>query len=278
MAIQTVTNPIDDSEMTMAVGIVQQISFKEIENDRFGNTHRAGIRVDDDWVNNVSLKVKEGRLPEIRFNAGNRNNPDWQTLEVGDSVKIVVNPSTYNNKTYYNSGVSKIKLVKKGEGQPQQQQSSGGQKKSFGGGDKPGISVGHALNGAMIFYKDNPPSEEDLVKVAHKVHDVTVEVKKWYKENNPKMNEYDVGAASGNAVLNALKLGVALDELEQKAKDFLVNVVPQVMSYVVGETKPVKKEPVKQAPAMDNGVPPVSEDWDDSIPFIGVNKQLSMVM
>ena len=42
MAIKTVTNPVDDSEMTLVEGVIEQLSVKELTNDKFDNTHKFG--------------------------------------------------------------------------------------------------------------------------------------------------------------------------------------------------------------------------------------------
>lgn len=265
MAINVTTDPRTRKQMILVDGKIEGVFFNELKNPKtytgpkgqpWTPTHSLNIVVD-------GTRIGFGLTDKDKINAKDVDG-NFHQLQKGVEISAEVEENgEYKGIKQYQSKASKV-VVLDASGAVEQQapkpQTGGSQ--SFSKGDKPGISVGHALNGAMIFYKDNPPSEEDLVKVAHKVHDVTVEVKKWYKENNPKMNEYDVGAASGNAVLNALKLGVAMDEVEQKAKDFLVSVVPQVMNYVVGEKKaePVKKEPVKQAQVIE-------DEWSDSIPF-----------
>ena len=270
MAIQTVTNPIDDSEMTMAVGVVQQISFKEIENDRYGNTHRAGIRVDDDWVNNVSLKVKEGREPEIRFNAGNRNSPDWQTLEVGDSVKIVVTPSNYNNKTYYNSGVSKIKLVKKGEGGSKQQASST-PKKTSGGKRNDGVVAGNARTAAFNFCKGERKSVSEMKQLISWFVEYSDNKRKEYKAAHPDMDDFEVGVSCGQAVVSAAEIAKTLEEVDGIVNEFLKELIPHSLEAVKNVGKaPVQQNSVIQSsetPAMDNGSPVADVEWDSDIPF-----------
>ena len=196
------------------------------------------------------------------------------------------------DKTYYNAKKSGIKLVKKNAtpGQAPQQQASGG---SGGAGsyqakpkDMSGISVGHSFNGAMNFIltygQDN--SNENIVAVAKKVHDVTERVKAEYAKANPEMSAYDSGAAAGNSVLNACKLVGVDGDFEEGvyslAMDFLNNVVPKIMSHVKGEAKPApavkttravpaKKNATKATPVVEEQSNSGGfEDMDDSdIPF-----------
>src|SRR5690554_229375 len=197
MAVKTVYDEINDLEVTMVEGVVDQISFRAVKNDKFGATHKAGVRIGDDWVNNISLKVNEGFDPQIRFNAGTKAKPDWQTLEVGDEVKIVVQPSEWNGKTYYNSGVSKIRLVKKGAGGNKSTgQASGGQQKASNSfkKDMSGVHTGHAINVAMNVLGDLEDAEA-IVEAAKKAHTLTQRLKKEYAEKNSDMSDYDVGAS-----------------------------------------------------------------------------------
>ena len=62
-----------------------------------------------------NVKTKEGMQPQIRINTGTKVSPKWESIDVGDTVRVIVKPSEYNGKTYYNSGTSQIKLIKKGK-------------------------------------------------------------------------------------------------------------------------------------------------------------------
>lgn len=118
MTIKHVQNPVTNENLTIVEGEVEGVYFKEIDGgaDKYGNTHRGSVKIDGDYVNNINLKVKEGYDPEIRFNAGSRAAPDWQSVHVGDVLKLVVTENEYNGKTYYNGKVSQIVLVSKGAG------------------------------------------------------------------------------------------------------------------------------------------------------------------
>jgi hypothetical protein len=285
MAIKEVYDEVNDVNITMVEGVVEQMSFKAVENDKFGNTHRAGVRVGDDWVNNISIKVNEGFDPQIRFNAGTKVKPDWATLEVGDTVKIVVQPNEYNGKTYYNSGVSKIRLVKKGEGKASQQASGSAPKSNFQKKDMSGVHTGHAINVAMNVLGDVEDSDA-IIEAAKKAHELTTKLKKEYQANNPDMSDYDVGAMVGQSVLSASHYVENVADIEDIARQTLDVVVPAVSEYVKAsgeEKKPavVKKTAAKKTPAKKatKKAPVVEDDteiedvdipdsaYDDDIPF-----------
>lgn len=292
MTVKTVYDEINDLEVTMVEGVVDQIYFKAVENDKFGATHKAGVRIGDDWVNNISLKVNEGFDPQIRFNAGTKTKPDWQTLEVGDEVKIVVNPSEWNGKTHYNSGVSKIRLVKKGAGGNKSTgQATGGQQKASNSfkKDMSGIHTGHAVNVAMNVLGDVSDADE-IIRVAKEAHTLTQRLKKEYADKNPDMSEYDVGASVGQAVLSASHYVEDVADIEEIARQTLDVVVPAVSEFIKASSEEKKpavvkktaakkttaKKTAKKAPVVDDDSPQVDdsdipessfEDMDDDIPF-----------
>lgn len=290
MTIKVVEDQINGGEITLVEGVVAQISFKDIAGgpDRFGNTHRAGVRIDDDWVNNINIKTKDGYDPAIRFNAGNNSTPDWQTLEVGDKVRIVATPNEYNGKTYYNSGTSKIKLLEKGDGAPPAAAKAAGSTQKAAGGykrDNSGVSTGHAINVAInVLGSVDSPGE--IIDLAKKAHDLTVKLKTEYAEKNPEMSEYDVGAMVGQSVLSASHYVENVADIEEVARATLDIIVPEVSAYVKGADKkeepkkPAVKKPVakkavaKKAttkiepePREDNSNSDDDPDMDDDIPF-----------
>lgn len=108
--------------------------------------------------------------------------------------------------------------------------------------EKVGMQVGHALNGSLNICRNlGVTSKEGIYNYAKIVQDATVSVKAWYAEynsqNNLGLDDYDVGAASGHAILNATRdvVDVSQASLEAYAKDLLSGVVQQITSYVKGE-------------------------------------------
>lgn len=275
---------INGGEIVVIHGTVDRIIIKEAEqtakNIEFGVTHIASIVVADQWINFISLGIKEGKEPNIAINTGTKDNPKWVQIQESDEVKVVVKETVKGDKTYYNAKRTGIKLVKKNAtpGQATQQQSSGYQAKPR---PMEGVSCGHAFNGAMnyilTFGLDN--SNEFIVETAKKVHNVTERVKSEYAKANPDMSAYDTGAAAGNSILNACKLVGTDGDFEEGvyalAMDFLNNVVPKIMEHVKGEAKaapavkttratPAKKNATKATPVME----PLEAVFDDpELPF-----------
>lgn len=289
MAITRATNPVDDSEIVMITGKIDRIIIKEAEktskNLEYGVTHQASLLIDGVYINYISLGIKEGREPNIAINQGSKDSPKWVQIQETDEVKVIVTEKVVGEKTYYSAKRTSIKLVKKNAtpGQAPQQQASGGSTNSYQAKpkDMSGISVGHSFNGAMNFIttygQDN--SNENIVTVAKKVHDVTERVKAEYAKANPDMSAYDTGAAAGNSILNACKLVGVDGDFEEGvyalAMDFLNNVVPEIMKHVKGEDKPpapavktTRSTPAKKSATKAKPVEEVVAELDDpDIPF-----------
>lgn len=288
MTIESMINPVDESEMLVAKGVVEVITFKEIAGgpDKYGNTHRASVKIGDTWINNINIAAKAEYGPQIRYNAGNKAKPDYQTLEKGDEVRMIVTANEYNNKTYYNGSTSKIKLTKKGAGAPAQKPAQAGNTApaSSGSGwkkDTTGVEVGHALNaGAQIVGIED---FDVLLETAKEVHVETIKLKEWYRKANPNMSDYDVGAAAGHAMKMACVPGASAASAASVAKEILSKVVTVLTAYVKGEAPlPAEAEAAKPAPkarahavALAPPQPRVVEpepdfgddDFDDQAPF-----------
>lgn len=293
MTINRAIDPVTDKEVVLITGPIDRIVIKEAErtakNLEYGVTHIASLSMSGVWINYISLGIKEGKEPNIAINTGTKDSPKWVQIQETDEVKVIVTEKVVGDKTYYSAKRTGIKLVKKNAtpGQQSQQSSGGTSQGSYTAKpkDMSGISVGHSFNGAMNFItayaQDN--SNENIVAVAKKVHDVTERVKAEYAKANPEMSAYDSGAAAGNSVLNACKLvGVDIDFEEgvyALAMDFLNNVVPEIMKHVKGEDKtpapavkttrssPAKKTVTKAKPVVEEEVFPNLEDDSDSLPF-----------
>src|SRR5574344_1903341 len=124
---------VNGGEIVVISGVVERIIIKEAErtakNLEYGITHIASLCVDNQWINFVSLSIKEGRTPDISVNAGTKAQPKWVQIQETDEVKVVVTEKLVGDKAYYNAKKSGIKLVKKNATpgqQPQQSASSGG--------------------------------------------------------------------------------------------------------------------------------------------------------
>ena len=162
--------------------------------------------------------------------------------------------------------------------------------------DNSGMETGHALNGALNLRRSGltiPP----VVEVAKVVHDVTKLLKADAIKDpaNKGMSDYDIGAMTGHAVLNAtrdIEVGdndnpeEITGKLLTYARALMSEVVPGVSAYVKGEV-PQDDQPQENTPAaptpstevqstttvpvdIDNGrvnMAPADMDFDDDIPF-----------
>lgn len=284
MAITRATNPIDDSTIVMATGVVERIVIKEAErtakNLEYGVTHIASIVVDGQWINYISLGIKEGKEPNIAINTGTKDSPKWVQIQETDEVKVIVAEKIVGDKTYYSAKRTGIKLVKKNATpgqQPQQQASNASStKQPF---DQEGTATGHAVNGAFNFILSQgvDPTNENIIKYGKSVHKVTERINTEFKEKYEKVSK-NYKAMTGNSILNACKFADVNDfeeSLFNLAIDFLDNVVPEIAATVKGEAKPApavkttraapaKKNATKAAPVME----PLEEEMDDpGLPF-----------
>lgn len=283
---------VNGGEIVVISGVVERIIIKDAErtakNLEYGVTHIASMCVDNQWINYISLSIKEGRIPDISVNSGTKAQPKWVQIQETDEVKIVVTEKIVGDKAYYNAKKSGIKLVKKNATPGQQSQQSNGQSGQSSFTAKPkapteGVQTGHAFNGAMNFILTQgvDPTNENIVKYAQHVHNVTEKVKAVATAKHKDMDTYSVGAMVGNSILNACKLadpgGDFESQVEALASDFLDNVVPKIAAHVKGESKEsspppkvTRASPAKKAAtkAVQVEEPEFPEDSDvDSLPF-----------
>ena len=268
---------VNGGEIVMITGTVDRIIIKEAEqtakNIEFGVTHIASIVVADQWINFISLGIKEGKEPNIAINTGTKDSPKWVQIQETDEVKVVVKETVKGDKTYYNAKRTGIKLVKKNAtpGQAPQHQASGGSTNyTAKPKDMSGIEAGQSLNGAMNFILTYgvDASNESIVSYGKKVHSATVKVKESYKKDNPAVPEYDAGARCGLAILTACKLVGTEVDFEQGiidlAQDILNNVLEPITEFVKtpqASAAPAKvtRAPVKK-PAATKAKPVVEEE------------------
>ena len=134
-------------------------------------------------------------------------------------------------------------IYKANEGGGQQTQSvEGGYKKDF-----TGVQIGHAINAGLLAAKHNLKDVSKVLELSKNLHDITKTLKEEYKAKNPGMSDYDAGAATGHAVLNACRIGGTMDVISKNANIILDELVPFVSAYVKGEKV--------EAPQEDNSIP-----------------------
>lgn len=250
-------------------------------------THRYNLIVDGQPIS-LGMGDKDGVSDRQTIQAKD-NDGKYHTLVKGLEVSVEVTENgEYQGKTQYQSSNSKVVVIDASGAEAPQKSSGNTSQNSYTPKpkDMSGTSCGHALNGAMNFIltfgQDN--SNENIVAIAKKVHDVTERVKAEYAKANPDMSAYDAGAASGNSILNACKLVGVDGDFEEGvyalAMDFLNNVVPKIMAHVKGEAKspapavkttrssPKPKAATKAAPVVEEQANSGGfEDMDDDIPF-----------
>ena len=254
---------VNGGEIVVISGVVERIIIKEAErtakNLEFGVTHIASLCVDNQWINYISLSIKEGRIPDISVNSGTKAQPKWVQIQETDEVKVVVTEKIVGDKAYYNAKKSGIKLVKKNAtpGQQSQQSASQSGQNSFTAKPKDytGVEAGQSLNGAMNFIMTYgiDASNESIVAYGKKVHAATVKVKEAYKKDNPSVPEYDAGARCGLAILTACKLvGTDVDfesGIVNLAQDILTNVLEPITEFVKTPQTSAPPAKVSRAPA-----------------------------
>lgn len=288
MAILRQEDLVNGGEIVIVSGVVERIIIKEAErtpkNLEFGVTHIASLLVDGQYINFISLSIKEGRTPDISVNTGTKAAPKWAQIQESDEVRVVVTETVKGDKTYYNAKKSGIKLVKKnatpGQQAHQQAPNTSSAKQPF---DQEGTATGHAVNGAFNFILSQgvEPTNENIIKYGKLVHKVTERINTEFKEKYEKVSK-NYKAMTGNSILNACKFADVNDfeeSLFNLAIDFLDNVVPEIAATVKGEAKPApavkttratpaKKNATKATPVVEEQSNSGGfEDMDDEIPF-----------
>ena len=269
MAIQTVTNPVDGSEVTLAKGVIEKIIYREKTN-QFGQTHQASCLIEGDWIN-VSLKTKEGREPGIRTNLSkNPSKPDWVDVNEGDEVNVVVKVNEWNGKNYYNTTPTKFNILKKGEGGSKQQASST-PKKVSGGKRNDGVVAGNARTAAFNFCKGERKSVNEMKQLISWFVEYSDNKRKEYKAAHPDMDDFEVGVSCGQAVVSAAEIAKTLDEVDGIVNEFLNELIPHSLEAVknVGKAHVQQNSAIQssETPTMDNGSPVADDEWDSDIPF-----------
>ena len=108
MAIIKTVNPIDDSEMYIASGVVEVVKITKLDTpDKFQNTHKASLKIGDDWVNVSAFKSNRDNLTY------QEKDKTWVEVTKGCEVKFVVSAREWNGKTYYEVKKSGLKVTKK---------------------------------------------------------------------------------------------------------------------------------------------------------------------
>lgn len=251
-------------------------------------THRYNLVVDGERIS-LGMGDKDGVSDRQQIRVKD-NDDNYHTLVKGLEVSVEVEENgEWQGKTQYQSSAARVVVLDaSGAVTTPSKGSTGEAKAPYKPKDMTGVSVGHAINGAMNFLlnQNQDATNDNIVRYASSVHTVTEALKAENKAKNPDMSEYDLGASVGNSVLNAAKLVSPNDDFEISlkaiAQEFLDEVVSKVEKFV-REGKgapaapkvtraPAKKPAPKKAQAAepepaDNGFADFSDMDDDSIPF-----------
>lgn len=295
MTVETNRDPRTRKEITTVSGKVDKIYFNKLKevrtyqgkNGSWTPTHSLRIVVDGTGVqlgltDKETLRAKDG--DDKYHDVAEGMEVSVEILEIGE----------YKGAPQYSSQTSKVFILdtsgavapapKASAAQPNQNQ-------SYAEGDTTGIETGHAINGAILFLGAEAKSA-DILETAKQIHAITAEMKQYYRETFPKTTAYNVGAASGNAVLVALQIAKArdkgLDVVLSYAKTVVGNIAVPLSDYirkskdkpvaapvaeeqeeVVEETPPPKAAPKPKAKTAPKKAPdPQPEDeYDEDIPF-----------
>lgn len=220
-------------------GKVKQVFVKELdkpeefvhEGKTITSTHRHSLKMDDDNWYGFGSSDRDAFLAADPDDGGK-----YKVLGPGSEITVRYTLSDCGKfRNAKKSGITVDDLVV-GEvfrpGKP-----DGDSKGNSGGGsfDLTGIKVGHAINAAMLLGNNDYKNPTAILKVAEQLHDVSAKVEAKYRELNPNMSARDIGAASGNAVLNACKLKNDVKDIYKTAMALLTILVPKLTAYVKGE-------------------------------------------
>lgn len=263
MAVKTAQDPVSGNDITMIEGVISRIMFKEAKPNQYGTTHNASVQIDNDWINFISLKVKEGREPQLVKISGQAPNLTYTDINEGDTVRVVVKVGEYNGKPAYTSGSSKFNILKKGEGKPA---SSGAAKPASNNKPSTQKASGTKVYGTIIDIsngvatiqdedKDGNIKSEVKVVLGAKESEVTVggrltanideagNISSGFKAYGPK--DDDVGVRVGNS------FNVAVDSGLITAKSDIVAELPDIVAKLdAARAEAAKANPSLSAKAL----------------------------
>lgn len=256
-------DPRTRKEILILNGVIDGVYFNEIKNPKaysggWSPTHSINVVVE-------GTKLFLGLTDKDSINAKD-DDGNWHELMRGVEISAEVEETgEYKGVMGYSSKASKIVVLDASNAQPRQDNKStnkGGDKSTntYKPKDMTGVLAGMSLNGAINFLCANPKSKLDVLEVAKSVFDISQDVKEQYKEDNPKMSDYDVGAAVGNSILNACRTVTKVKDIEKKALELLNDVVPEITEYIKNGGAPKEDEDQQEES-------PSYDDLDDDIPF-----------
>lgn len=192
--------------------------------------------------------------------------PEFKGIEIkkGLTVEVEYDENNFNN-------ASAIQVVEKSGGG-----NKGGGKKGGYSRDNSGMEAGHCINAAYAL-TDN--KKINVIDDAKRLHEITVSVKEQHAKNtNRNVDDYDVGASAGHAVLNACryisgKKDKGIDDVEELSMKILKNISDPILEHIrEGKKSPKKEAPKDDLPeddyiADEPANSDEDDDFEDDLPF-----------
>ncbi|MNK14246.1 hypothetical protein D3C87_323450 [compost metagenome] len=284
MAIVEQKDPRTKKTFLEASGVIQAVYLNELKNPKtypgtkgqsWTPTHSVALVVDGDKIS-LGLFEKTDKRPAPSAKDADDN---YHALAIGAEVSVVITRGEdYNDKPQYSAFSSDVLILTPA---PVQTAATAGgsapapyQKK-----DMTGVKVGHAINVALNVV--GLAEAEEIIAAAKEANDLTEKLRAEYKEKNPSMSEYDLGASVGQAVLSASSYVDTVAEIEAYARQTLDVIAPAVTEYIKGQSEPKKTVAAKTVakkttkPKATPAKPVVEDDssgigfddMDDDIPF-----------
>lgn len=291
MAIEQLKDPRTKKPYLAASGTVGAVFYNEVKtlksypNEKTGvawtPTHSITVVVDGDRIN-LGLFEKTDKRPLQRCKDENDN---YHDLAKGAEVNIVVTEGEpYNGKPQYSARSGDVLILTPAPAQAANAPTSGAAAAPYQKKDMTGVKVGHAINVAINVL--GLATAEELIEAAKAANDLTEKLRAEWKEKNPSLSDYDLGAMVGQAVLSASSYVESVDTIEEYARQTLEVVAPAVTEYIKAQSEPAKpKAPAVKTPAKKTTKAPAKapakvvepettggassgfDDMDEDIPF-----------
>lgn len=265
-----------------ASGVIQAVYLNELKNPKtypgtkgqsWTPTHSVALVVDGDKIS-LGLFEKTDKRPAPSAKDADDN---YHALVVGAEVSVVITRGEdYNDKPQYSAFSSDVLILVPAPAQAAA--TSGAAAAPYQKKDMTGVKVGHAINVAINVL--GLSTAEELIEAAKAANDLTEKLRAEWKEKNPSLSDYDLGAMVGQAVLSASSYVESVDTIEEYARQTLEVIAPAVTEYIKAQAEPVKpkapavKTPAKKTPAKKAAVPVKAEaadsgfdDMDSDVPF-----------
>lgn len=287
MAIQEIKDPRTRKTYQEASGVVSGVFYNELKtiksypNEKTGKawtpTHSVNIVVDGDKIS-LGLFEKTDQRPDLRCKDADEK---YHNLAKGAEVSIVVEEGEpYNGKPQYNARSGDVLILTPAPAQAANVPSGGAPSAPYQKKDYTGVKVGHAVNVALNVL--GLAEAEEIIAAAKEANDLTEKLRAEYKEKNPDLSDYDLGASVGHAVLSASSYVETVSAIEEYARQTLDIIAPAITEYIKAQSEPTKpaavktptkpKQKPKAAPAKAKEEPTEAadsgfDDMEDSIPF-----------